>query len=104
MAVFAVAIAGLLASPADVAFADAQAEVKKSQSGICHGQDSVHYERTEKFTAYDSMAECLASGGRESRAPRQASPWRWLLAAASMAVLGVLGWVWMRKRGPARGA
>ena len=97
----AVAMAGLLLAGAGGAAVTAtDAEVKKSQSGICHGPDSVHYERTEKFIPYDSMEACLASGGRESRGARKLSPWRWLLAAASILVLGLLGWAWMRKRGP----
>ena len=101
----AAVIAGLLlASGAADSVADADPEVKKSESGVCHGQDSVHYQRTNKFTPFDSMEACLASGGRESRAARKTSPWRWLLAAASTAILGLLGWLWMRKRGPTQRA
>ncbi len=75
--------------------------VKKSDSGICHDDSSVHYERTQKFTPYDSMEACLASGGRESRAARKMSPMRWILAAAATAGLGLLGWFWLR-RSPGR--
>jgi len=99
MSVPAAIVAGLLfAGPAGMAFADAGPEVKKSQSGICHGQDSVHYERTKKFTPYDSMEECIGSGGRESRGARRASPWRWVAAAGALIVLTVFGWLWMRRK------
>lgn len=73
--------------------------VKKSASGICHDESSVHYERTQKFTPYDSMQACLQSGGRESRAARKESPMRWLGAGVALVVLALLGWLWMRTRG-----
>jgi|SRR5690554_3162418 len=38
--------------------------VKKSSSGICHGQQSPHYDRTKNFKAFDSLDKCLKSGGR----------------------------------------
>ena len=38
--------------------------IKKSNSGICHDITSSYYERTKKFIPYDSMDDCLASGGR----------------------------------------
>lgn len=103
MFIAAGAVAGLLlAGAGSAAVGDADPGVKKSQSGVCHGQDSVHYERTEKFIPYDSMEDCLTSGGRESRAAKKASPWRWVAAAVAILVLAVLGWLWMRpKPGPA---
>jgi hypothetical protein len=39
--------------------------VKKSHSDICHERGSTYYDRTIYFTPYDSIGECLASGGRE---------------------------------------
>ena len=42
----------------------AQPQVKKSVTSICHAKDSLYYSRTLKFTAYNSIKECLASGGR----------------------------------------
>lgn len=40
-------------------------EVKKSSTGICHQKGvSNYYEKTKNFTAYDSLEECLSSGGR----------------------------------------
>lgn len=44
------------AAPADV--------VKKSDSGICHDKSSPSYEKTKKFTPFNSMDECLKSGGK----------------------------------------
>ncbi|MBU0580401.1 MAG: hypothetical protein KKA19_04415 [Candidatus Margulisbacteria bacterium] len=38
--------------------------VKKSTSGICHEDGSTYYDRTKNFTPYDSIDECLDSGGR----------------------------------------
>lgn len=38
--------------------------VKKSTSGICHSSSSKWYEKTTHFTAYSSIAKCIASGGR----------------------------------------
>ena len=91
------AIAGLLAGAAGDIASAADPEVRKSQSGVCHAQDSVHYERTKKFTPYDSMEDCLASGGRETRGAKKASPWRFAIAAVALGVLGLLGWLWMRR-------
>ena len=39
-------------------------ETKKSTSGICHEQGTQYYNQTKIFTPYDSLAACLASGGR----------------------------------------
>ena len=39
-------------------------EIKKSHSGICHDSDSSYYTRVKNFTPYDSLEECLESGGR----------------------------------------
>ena len=38
--------------------------VKKSSTGICHAKGTAYYNQTKKFTAYDSVEECLQSGGR----------------------------------------
>ena len=38
--------------------------VKKTSSGICHPPESSWYERTEHYTAYDSVEACLEAGGR----------------------------------------
>jgi hypothetical protein len=38
--------------------------IKKSSSGICHDESSGSYERTKKYTAYDSLPHCVESGGR----------------------------------------
>ncbi|KKS33315.1 MAG: putative exclusion protein [Parcubacteria group bacterium GW2011_GWC2_42_13] len=39
--------------------------VKKSSTGICHEKDvSLHYNRTQNYTSYNSVRECLDSGGR----------------------------------------
>lgn len=38
--------------------------VKKSNTGICHQKGTNYYEKTKNFTAYNSIDECLKSGGR----------------------------------------
>ncbi|MDD2646484.1 MAG: thermonuclease family protein [Patescibacteria group bacterium] len=41
-----------------------QPQVKKSTTGICHEKGSTYYLRTTHFTPYNSIEECLNSGGR----------------------------------------
>lgn len=38
--------------------------VKMSRSGLCHPEDSAHYQRTQSFTPYANLESCLADGGR----------------------------------------
>ncbi|NCA93634.1 MAG: hypothetical protein EOM84_00485 [Sphingobacteriia bacterium] len=38
--------------------------VKKSNTGICHKEGTLFYKNTKNFTAYNSIDECLNSGGR----------------------------------------
>ena len=38
--------------------------VKKSKSGICHDKSSRSYIRTKSFIPFDTIEECLESGGR----------------------------------------
>jgi micrococcal nuclease len=38
--------------------------VKKSTNDICHAPGTTYYDKTTNFTAYNSIDECLASGGR----------------------------------------
>ena len=42
-------------------------KVKKSKSGICHDQTSRYYKRVKHFTAYETTAACIESGGREPK-------------------------------------
>ena len=51
----------------DAVFSEALALTKKSSSGICHCPGGQYYDRTKRFTAYRSIEECLASGGRHPR-------------------------------------
>jgi len=37
--------------------------VKKSDSGICHDKNSTSFEKTQKFTAFKTLDECVKSGG-----------------------------------------
>jgi hypothetical protein len=47
--------------PADKA---AEVAVKKSDNGICHDKTSPSFGNTKKFTAFNSMEECVKSGGK----------------------------------------
>lgn len=38
--------------------------VKMSNTEICHEKGSTYYAKTTNFTAYNSINECLADGGR----------------------------------------
>lgn len=38
--------------------------VKKSKTGICHAPGTTYYNKTKSFTPYNSIDECLKSGGR----------------------------------------
>jgi hypothetical protein len=38
--------------------------VKKSTTGICHEEGSTYYDRTKNFQPYNSIEDCLNSGGR----------------------------------------
>jgi hypothetical protein len=54
-------------APSSVARPDAGEVVKKSKSGICHDTSSRSYNRTKRFTAFDSTEACLESGGRSPK-------------------------------------
>ncbi len=41
-----------------------EAQVKLSNSGICHDETSGSYKRTKNFTPYSTLEECLNKGGR----------------------------------------
>jgi len=44
--------------------------VRKSRSGICHDSSSPSYSQTKNYTAYATMDDCLASGGRRPAGSR----------------------------------
>lgn len=51
--------------PATFANEDAnEPNVKKSKNDICHDKSSRSYKRTKNYTPYETIKECLASGGR----------------------------------------
>ena len=51
-------------APAPAAAASADPIVKKSDSGICHDKSSPSFGITKKFTPFNSMDECVKSGGK----------------------------------------
>jgi hypothetical protein len=59
---FLIALSLLLTAPV---FAQSDPPVKMSSSGICHQKGkSSYYAQTKKFTAYNTLDECLKAGGR----------------------------------------
>mgnify|MGYP003626930522 FL=1 len=38
--------------------------VKKSKSAICHAPGTQHYNRTKNYKPYETLEQCIASGGR----------------------------------------
>ncbi len=56
-----IAVAVFLGSPV---FADSEPPVKKSSTSICHAKGSTYYAQTKRFTPYNTIEECLKSGGR----------------------------------------
>jgi endonuclease YncB( thermonuclease family) len=47
----------------------AEGPVKKSRNEICHGPDMPTYRSVKNFTAYQTLDECIASGGRLPKPP-----------------------------------
>jgi len=41
--------------------------VKKSRTGICHEYGSKYYEQTKHFEIFQSLDECIDSGGRSPK-------------------------------------
>ncbi len=41
--------------------------VKKSTSNICHEKGSQYYKQTKKFESFNTIKDCLNSGGRLPR-------------------------------------
>ncbi|MGM7318417.1 HNH endonuclease family protein [Idiomarina sp. ST10R2A5] len=58
------ALTFLLIASTSVLATSPEPAVKKSNSGICHAEDSRWYSRTKNFTPYDTLDACLESGGR----------------------------------------
>lgn len=51
-------------TPVPNATSTAEPAVKKSTTGLCHAKGSTYYNQTKNYTAYATVADCLASGGR----------------------------------------
>jgi hypothetical protein len=39
-------------------------KVKKSSNGVCHEQGTSYYNKTKNFISFDSLDQCITSGGR----------------------------------------
>ncbi len=44
--------------------AEDEPPVKKSSTGICHAKGSTYYAKTKNFTSFNTIDDCLKSGGR----------------------------------------
>ena len=42
----------------------ANVPVKKSKTNICHQKGSKYYDQTKHFRAYNTIKDCINSGGR----------------------------------------
>ena len=42
----------------------ASVPVKKSKTNICHKKGSKYYDQTKHFRAYNTIKDCIDSGGR----------------------------------------
>jgi len=47
-----------------VACDSADVPVKKSKTNICHQKGSKYYDQTKHFRAYNTIKDCIDSGGR----------------------------------------
>lgn len=61
--VFAVVVCAL-GAPVTAADPPKDPNVKKSDAGICHDASSSSYGNTKKFTPFNSLDECVKSGGK----------------------------------------
>jgi hypothetical protein len=66
----------LIALSAFLAFSAVAADpaVKKSDSGICHDASSSSFNNTKKFTPFNSVEECLKSGGKLPVGAKEVAP------------------------------
>ena len=62
----------------------AEPAVKKSDNGICHDKSSPSYGNTKKFTAFNSVEECVKSGG-DRKSTRLNSSHEWISRMPSSA-------------------
>lgn len=51
----------------------AHALVKQSNSGICHDESSAYFNKTKSYTAFNTLEECLNSGGRLPKGSKAAN-------------------------------
>lgn len=119
----AIAALGLLAvfGQLNISSAGESPAVKKSRNGVCHERGTVHFVQTKHFETFDSLQECLNSGGRRAYAiapdiPNTIRPknfvvagyaidWIWLIIGivTFVAIAGPLIWRWWNKRKMRRG-
>ena len=78
--------------------------VKKSTSGICHERGWPSYDRTTHFEPFNTMEECISSGGREAQNKpetfwsRLSKPKTWLAVIGAIAAASGAFWLQRRRR------
>lgn len=65
------AVLGFVAFDSNAATSKSAPSVKLSASGICHDKDSAWFNSTNKYQAFDTVALCIAHGGRLPKAKTQ---------------------------------
>jgi hypothetical protein len=50
---------------ATVNFPGTEQQIRKSKNSICHTPESPYYRRLKGYKVYNSMQDCLLSGGRK---------------------------------------
>jgi microcystin-dependent protein len=66
--------AATTAAPAASSAAKVSADepaVKKSKNNICHDKTSSGYKQTKNFTPFNTMDECVKSGGRPPKSDKK---------------------------------
>lgn len=74
LVVAALSAVSLCAAAADKKEAAKEPVVKKSDSGICHDASSASFANTKKFTPFNSLDECVKSGGKLPGGTAAAAP------------------------------
>ena len=57
-------ISNIIEQPTQTNQNNTKVVIKKSNSGICHAPGTTYYNRTINYISFDSIDECLVSGGR----------------------------------------
>jgi hypothetical protein len=62
--ILVVVVMSLLIPISSLTYGASEPNVKKSKNNICHDKSSRSYKRTKNYIPYNTIEDCLASGGR----------------------------------------